>query len=47
MFAAVLTAILAFGVIIFFVAKIVREKTAEQTERDDEETEKNTPDPNK
>jgi hypothetical protein len=43
MFVAVLTALLAFSVAIFFAARIVREKTAEQ-KRVDEEEKKAKPD---
>ena len=40
MFVAFLTAILLFGVIIFVALRILKEKTAEQKERADEEEKK-------
>lgn len=45
MFFAFLAAILAFIVILFFVFRIVKEKTDEEKERADEEGKKSTPDP--
>ena len=41
-----LTALLLFGVIIFFASRIVKEKADEQKARADEEVKKATPDPN-
>lgn len=45
MIVAFLTAILIFGVIVFCVWRLVKEKTAEAKERAAEEMKKTTPDP--
>lgn len=46
MVVAFLTAILIFGVIVFVVWRLVKERTAEEKERIAEEMKKAAPDPN-